>query len=51
MGNVKRVTLPPPLPPVHVTKILKIYLYRRCMFICVDLRGLWAENLYLLSCE
>ena len=51
MGIDKRATLPPPLPPAHVTKIVKIYLYRLGMFICVDLRGLWAENLYLLSCQ
>ena len=51
MGIDKRVTLPPPPPPVHVTKIVKIYLYRLCMFICVDFRGLWADNLYLLSCK
>ena len=52
MGIDKRATLPPPpLPPVHVTKIVKIYSYRLCMFICVDFRGLWADNLYLLSCK
>ena len=50
MGIDKRATLPP-LPPAHVTKIVKIYLYRLGMFICVDFRGLWAENLYLLSSE
>ena len=50
MGIDKRATLHPP-PPVHVTKIVKIYLYRLCMFICVDFRGLWADNLYLLSCK
>ena len=51
MGIDKRATLPPPPPPVHVTKIVKIYLYRLCMFIYVDFRGLWADNLYLLSCK
>ena len=51
MGIDKRATLPPPLPPVHVTKIVKIYLYRLCMFICIDFRGLWADNLYLSSCK
>ena len=41
----KRATLPPPPQPplVHATKIVKIYMYRLCMCICVDCRGLRAK--------
>ena len=52
MGIGKRATLPhPPTTRTYITKIVKMYLYRLCMFIFVDFRGLWADNLYLLSCK